>query len=109
MTRTACLPSQGEQAPEAGGFLATTLSALMASTSRSSSLEEEAGCCPASFRFVFPSGSLAMCNGIRRLCESNEPSEYGAGGRTGSSLLIRPADDDAHKPGRGERGACLPK
>jgi hypothetical protein len=29
------------------------------------------------------SGSLAICNGIRRLSESNEPSEYGAGGRTG--------------------------
>ena len=50
MRRTACLPSQGEQVPEAGGLLATTFSAVMASTSRSSSLEKVAVCCPASFR-----------------------------------------------------------
>ena len=54
MRRTACLPSQGEQVPEAGGLLATTFSAVMASTSRSSSLEKVAVCCPATFPFVFP-------------------------------------------------------
>jgi hypothetical protein len=60
MTRTACLPSHGEQTPEAGGLLATTFGAVMASTSRSSSLEKEAVCCPASFRFVFP-GRVCLC------------------------------------------------
>ena len=54
MRRTACLPSQGEQVPESGGLLATTISAVMASTSRSSSLQHDAVCCPASFHFVFP-------------------------------------------------------
>ena len=54
MRRTACLPSQGEQVPEAGGLLATTFSAVMASTSRSSSQEHAAVCCPACFPFVFP-------------------------------------------------------
>ena len=60
MTRTACLPSQGEQAPEAGGLLATTFGAVMASTSRSSSLEKEAGQQTASFRFVFPRQGLSV-------------------------------------------------
>ena len=63
MRRTACLPSQGEQVPEAGGLLATTFSAVMASTSRSSSLQHDAVCCPASFRLP---RALSACVGKGR-------------------------------------------
>jgi len=49
-TWTACLLSPGKQALPARCSLATTLSAVTASTSSSSSLEDDALCWPASFR-----------------------------------------------------------
>jgi len=118
-TWTACLLSPGKQALPARCSLATTLSAVTASTSSSSSLEHDALCWPASFRLPRAGSacagkgrreSVVCCSSCRHTtsrAQQGGPTTRGTWTRDGKRRQAGPLVGFAqalHLPSRRKRG-----